>query len=91
MFGWHRHIARAAPDEPRSAGERKFDLAMAEADDLVKKTKSVKDQLEPYRTAEDPLDAIERATALDGFYPSKAAPGPSDVIVPRAPWRSVGS
>lgn len=58
----------------KSLGDRKFEDAMAQADDLFVKTRSVREQLEPYRSAPDPLEAIRSATALDGFYDGGPVP-----------------
>lgn len=70
MWGWvRRRVTKMAEPEHKSAGDEKFDIAMAEADDLMVKTRSVREQLEPYRQSEDPFAAIQRATSLDGFYP----------------------
>lgn len=68
MFGWVRRKTDKAMTEVQSPGEQKFDAAMAAADDLLIRTRSVKEQLEPFRHADDPFAAIQRATSLDGFY-----------------------
>lgn len=64
MLGWFKN--KSAPGQ--SKGDEAFDRAMAESDDLLIKTRSVKQQLEPYRVADDPFAAIQRATSLDGLY-----------------------
>lgn len=69
MWAWLRgKDAQMAEPEPKSAGEKKFDVAMAAADELLMKARSVREQLEPYRQADDPFAAIQRAHSLDGFY-----------------------
>lgn len=68
MF-WTRHPEpKAEAPEVQSAGEQKFDAAMAAADELLVETRSVKQQIEPFRHADDPFTAIRRSTSLDGFY-----------------------
>jgi len=69
MFGWFRSKGETmATENQKSAGEEKFDLAMAQADELMVKTRSVKEQIEPFRHADDPFAAIQHAHSLDGFY-----------------------
>lgn len=74
MFGWFIKTGNRAMTAAKSVGERKFDDAMAQADELFVRTRSVREQLEPYRSADNPLEAIQRATALDGFYENGGSP-----------------
>lgn len=69
MFGWlHSTKGGDGVGDVKSAGDEKFDRAMAEATDLMVKARSVRSQLEPYKHDGDPFAAIQRATALEGFY-----------------------
>lgn len=63
MFGWFREKIAS-----RSHGDEEFDRAMAATEEFMTKTRSIRQQLEPYKVADDPFAAIQRATSFDGLY-----------------------
>ncbi len=52
----------------KSPGDIAYERAMADASALEVEARSVRQQLEPYRNADNPFLAIQRSTSLDGEY-----------------------
>lgn len=61
---WFRELLHTA----RTPADDQYDLAMKATSDLKMQSRSLRQQLEPFKQQADPFAAIQRATSLDGFY-----------------------
>lgn len=53
---------------PASVSSERADRAIRMSEEVIIQSKSLRQQLEPFREAKDPFLAIKRATSRDGEY-----------------------